>query len=103
MSIALRDARIVSDIIRPGLFTRDAFRPYLEERAERMRRLRIAGRLAATLRAEFGEAARERRARAVRRATIEKHLSPGPAVLIGSENVPAEAFETRTIESLLAP
>ena len=53
LSIALRDARIVSDIVRPGAFTREAFRPYLEERAERMRRLRITARLAATVRAEF--------------------------------------------------
>ena len=93
----------MSDIIRPGAFTRDALRPYLEERVERMRRLRIAARLAATLRAEFGKAARERRARVIRRATIEKHLSPGPAALIGTEKLPADAFESRTIESLLAP
>ena len=103
LSIALRDARIVSDIIRPGAFTRDAFQPYLEERAERMRRLRITARLAATLRAEFGQAARERRARVLRRATIEKHLSPGLAALIGPEKLPAEAFDSRTIDSLLAP
>jgi len=57
----------------------------------------------ATLRAEFGKAARERRVRVLRRATIEKHLSPGPAALIGPEKLPAEAFESRTIESLLAP
>ena len=68
-----------------------------------MRRLRITARLAATLWAEFGKAARERRARALRRATIEKHLWPGPAGLIGPEKLTAEAFDSRTIESLLAP
>jgi hypothetical protein len=40
--------------------------PYTEERAERMRSLRLCNALATTLRCEFGPEARARRRRAVR-------------------------------------
>lgn len=66
-----------------------------------MRRLRIAARLATMLRAEFGPAAR--RARALGRIRSGKWLSPIPAgVLRGPETLPAEAYEQRTIDALLA-
>jgi hypothetical protein len=68
-----------------------------------MRRLRITARLAATLRAEYGEEARLRRQRAGRRARIDKMLTPTPASIIGPEMLPAAAFEQSTIDALLAP
>ena len=77
--------------------------PYVEERLERMRRLRITASLAATLRAEYGEEARRRRQRAGRRARVDKMLSPIPAALVGPEKLPAAAFEQATIDALLAP
>ena len=64
LAIAVRDARLVSEIVLAGRFERAAFRPYVEERLERMRRLRIAARFATRLRVEFGPDARARRARA---------------------------------------
>ena len=102
LSIALRDVRLVSEIILAGGRDRSAFRDYAAERLERMRRLRIAMRLLSTLRVEFGAAARTRRQVAARRMIVEKMLSPAMAALLGPEALPAEAFEPATIEALLA-
>ncbi|MBV8168712.1 MAG: FAD-dependent monooxygenase [Alphaproteobacteria bacterium] len=103
LSIALRDVRLVSEILLAGKRDQASFRPYVEERIERMRRLRITARFAVLLRAQYGEEARLRRQRAARRMRIDKMLSPGPASLIGPEKLPAAAFEQRTIDALLAP
>jgi 2-polyprenyl-6-methoxyphenol hydroxylase-like FAD-dependent oxidoreductase len=100
-SITLRDVRIVHEIILDGDWRRSSFEPYVEERLERMRRLRVAARLATTLRVEFGPAAAGRRARAMRRTFADGWLSPYPAILAGPEALPAEAFEQRTIDALL--
>jgi 2-polyprenyl-6-methoxyphenol hydroxylase-like FAD-dependent oxidoreductase len=103
VSITARDVRLVSDILlsNKGSWTRDDFRPYVEERRERMRRLRIAGRLAAKVRVEFGPDARNRRARVAQRFAAGQ-LSPLPATLIGPERLPAEAYLPDTIEKLIA-
>ena len=101
LSIALRDVRLVSEaILADG---EELFSHYVEERLERMRRLRITARLAVTLRAEYGEEARRRRQRAGGRMRVAKMLSPGPAAIIGPEKLPAAAFEQATIDALLAP
>jgi 2-polyprenyl-6-methoxyphenol hydroxylase-like FAD-dependent oxidoreductase len=43
LSVALRDARMVRDVLLGGEdWSKEAFTPYVEERAERMRRLRFA-------------------------------------------------------------
>jgi 2-polyprenyl-6-methoxyphenol hydroxylase-like FAD-dependent oxidoreductase len=103
LSIALRDVRLVNEILGEAKAAgrEPDFRPYVAERAERMRRLRITARLATTLRVEFGQDARERRARAGKRLAAGA-LSPLPASLIGPERLPAEAFLPETIEQLLA-
>jgi 2-polyprenyl-6-methoxyphenol hydroxylase-like FAD-dependent oxidoreductase len=101
-SITLRDVRIVRDIILAGDWRPPSFEPYVEERLERMRRLRITARLATTLRVEFGPSAAVRRARALRRMFAEKRLSPLGTAMAGPEALPAEAFEQRTIDALLA-
>ena len=103
LSIALRDVRLVGEAILAGGRDRAAFRPYVEERLERMRRLRITASLTATLRAEYGEEARRRRQRAGRRMRVDRMLSPFPASLIGPEKLPAAAFDQATIDALLAP
>ena len=100
LSIALRDVRLVSEAILAGGRDPAAFRPYVEERLERMRRLRITASLSATLRAEFGEDARQRVGRRMRG---DRMLSPLPASLIGPEKLPAAAFDRATIDALLAP
>jgi 2-polyprenyl-6-methoxyphenol hydroxylase-like FAD-dependent oxidoreductase len=103
LSIALRDVRLVSETILDARREQEAFQHYVEERLERMRRLRITARLAVTLRAEYGEEARLRRLRAGHRARVDKMLSPAPASLVGPERLPAAAFEQTTIDALLAP
>lgn len=103
LSIAFRDVRLVGEALLAGGRSRDAFDDYVAERRERMRRLRVTGRLTSTLRAEFGEAARLRRRAVARRVAVEGRLSPALATLAGPETLPAEAFEQRTIDALLAP
>jgi 2-polyprenyl-6-methoxyphenol hydroxylase-like FAD-dependent oxidoreductase len=103
LSIALRDVRLVSEILRDARTAgrEPDFRPYVEERVERMRRLRITAQVATTLRVEFGPEARERRARVGKRVAAGQ-LAPLPASLIGPERLPAEAFLPETIDRLLA-
>jgi 2-polyprenyl-6-methoxyphenol hydroxylase-like FAD-dependent oxidoreductase len=101
-SITLRDVRIVQEIIRAGDWRPSSFKSYVEERLERMRRLRITARFATTLRVEFGPTAAARRARAMRRIFAERWMSPLGAVMAGPEALPSEAFEQRTIDAVLA-
>jgi 2-polyprenyl-6-methoxyphenol hydroxylase-like FAD-dependent oxidoreductase len=106
LSIALRDVRLVSEIILgaggSNALGQEAFQPYVDERRERMRRLRIAARFAATLRVEFGEEARLRRGRAQLRMR-ERMPSPLPATMMGPDRLPAACFEPAAVEALLAP
>jgi 2-polyprenyl-6-methoxyphenol hydroxylase-like FAD-dependent oxidoreductase len=103
LSIAARDVRMVSDILDSTKdWDRIDLAPYVDERRERMRRLRIAGRLSTKIRVEFGDDARERRARVSQRS-LERQLSPLPATLIGPERLPPEAYTPETIEKLIGP
>ncbi len=95
LSITYRDVRLVSDILKqtPAGSAPD-FRPYAEERTERMRRLRIASEMQATLDMEFGDAARARRRRYHEGSAADPTLGMhGVATLAGPEAVPAEIFE----------
>ncbi|MBV8400869.1 MAG: FAD-dependent monooxygenase [Acetobacteraceae bacterium] len=103
LAITLRDARILRDLILRGARKPDDFRPYVDERRERMRRLRIAAQFAAVLRVEFGPEAAERRARATRRALAEGWPSPMLASLTGPERLPSEAYAPESLAALLAP
>jgi 2-polyprenyl-6-methoxyphenol hydroxylase-like FAD-dependent oxidoreductase len=95
LSITYRDVRLVTDILKETpAGARPDFRPYAEERAERMRRLRIAADMQATLDMEFGEDARERRRRYHAGTAADPTLGMhGVAVLAGPEAVPADIFE----------
>jgi len=94
LSITYRDVRIVSDILKDTAeWSRADFTAYSEERRERMRRLRFAANLQATLDMEFGEEAKERRRR-YHEATA-KDMSVGLhgfAVMAGPEMAPPEIF-----------
>jgi 2-polyprenyl-6-methoxyphenol hydroxylase-like FAD-dependent oxidoreductase len=102
LSIALRDVRVVSDLLvgsedwsPAGLWL------YAEERAERMRRLRFCTAVATTLRGEFGAEARERRRRARARMEAVQELALWRrALLSGPETVPASAFDQSVYERL---
>ena len=102
LSIALRDVRVLSELV---LTSQDwspaALRPYVEERAERMRRLRFCNAVATTLRARFGPEGREQRRRAWQRMQAEPELGLWRrAYLAGPESVPASAFDERVYERL---
>lgn len=104
LSIALRDARMVAELLAPpeGL---DVARlaPYVEERGERMRRLRIAGSALARLHVEFGPEPRERRRRVNERVATQPLLGAlFGAFFLGPEWPPASAFAPARIARLLA-
>ena len=75
LSIALRDVRLVSEILREAKTAGQEpdFRPYVEERAERMRRLRITAQVVTTAPRRI----RSRSTRATRAS--RKALGGGPA------------------------
>lgn len=94
LSITYRDVRIVSDILKDSSGGRiPDFRPYAQERAERLRRLRFVGELQATLDMEFGEDARARRLSHYTRSATEPDVAAhGIAVLSGPDALPAQYF-----------
>lgn len=101
LSITYRDVRIVSDILKANEdwlkagedWGPQAFAPYGEERAERMRRLRFTASLQATIDMEFGEAAAARRLSLFERAAADPSLKMHSfAVMAGPEAVPAQMF-----------
>lgn len=104
LSISLRDVRVVGELLlgsddwRPALFA-----PYVEERAERMRRLRFAARLDSVIHAEFGPEAAARKLR-FREARLKNPLLglATAGVMIGPELVPAEAFTDEAWAELMA-
>jgi 2-polyprenyl-6-methoxyphenol hydroxylase-like FAD-dependent oxidoreductase len=103
LSSAYRDARLVSEIL---ISSRDwsagAFRPYAEERKERLRRLRCVAELTLGLFCEFGELGRSRRRRFFEESptnpTLLGHLI---ANLAGPESQPAEVFTSEHREFVL--
>ncbi len=105
LSVALRDVRVLSELLLAGEdWSPAALRPYGEERAERMRRLRFCNALMTTLRGEFGPDARERRRRARGLMQAEPELGLWRrGYLAGPESVPVSAFDERVYERLCAP
>jgi 2-polyprenyl-6-methoxyphenol hydroxylase-like FAD-dependent oxidoreductase len=104
LSIALRDVRIVTDILRGGSdWSTAAFVRYGEERRERMRRLRVTARIKTDLVATFTPAgAARRRAYNAIWQTDPVLAAPQVAPLVGPDNVPTELFSQPTIDRILA-
>ena len=94
LSITYRDVRIVSELLKSSVdWTPALFAPYAEERSERMRRLRFAAEITSTLDAEFGDAAKARRASYHARSAADPMLGAHVgAVIVGPEMLPPEAF-----------
>ena len=94
LSITYRDVRTVSDLLLGSDdWSTALFKPYAEERYERMRRLRFTASLVSELDAEFGDGPSERR------TSYHKRLKADPmlglhtfAVLAGPEAAPPEVF-----------
>jgi 2-polyprenyl-6-methoxyphenol hydroxylase-like FAD-dependent oxidoreductase len=103
LSITLRDARLVADILRS---TRNldatAFEPYAEERRERMRRLRSAAEFITALNARFQPEDVQRRQRAFRRIGEDPTRLSGMlgAIYAGPETSSPEVFTDAFRESL---
>lgn len=94
LSITYRDVRVVTDILSatPKGQAPD-FRPYAQERAERMRRLRFTAKLTSILDMEFGEEAARRRQQHFERKAQDPSLGMhGFAVMAGPETLPPEVF-----------
>lgn len=104
VSIALRDARLVSEVLfgSPS-WSASAFAGYVEERIERMRRLRLAAHVVTLLRVAFGTEAAGRRRRWLKRAAADPMvLAPRLAALVGPDRVGAEAFTDSAAERVLS-
>jgi menaquinone-9 beta-reductase len=103
LSITYRDVHIVRDLM---LGNRDwpaeTFRPYAEERRERMRRLRLTAWASSILNVEFGPHARERRLK-VREERARNNLPDLlPVAFVGPEVLPAELFSEMLLDRLRA-
>ena len=104
LSIALRDARIVRDLVLDGARTPDAFAPY---GAERMARMKRVGLIAEVLAATHAEDAENRAAR--RCYFAEKAAAADPevvgvvaGVLSGPETMPDELLRSDLVDRIRA-
>jgi 2-polyprenyl-6-methoxyphenol hydroxylase-like FAD-dependent oxidoreductase len=104
LAIALRDVRLVSALLAGAERIDTALlAPYIEERRERMRRLRVAVSALAQLRVEFAAEKKERRKRALARFATRPELAATFTILSnGPESGAAEAFTPQHIAELLA-
>ena len=104
LSIALRDARMVSDILLEASdWAPSAFSDWVDERRERMHRLRVAAHVATRLRCDFSEAGRLRRRKALDAMFTEPTvLAQVACTLMGPEVFPAEAFTDEAVAATLA-
>ena len=104
LSIAMRDAGMVADMLLASSdWTPAAFAPYAEERAERMRRLRLTADFICELRCTFTPQGAARRRQHTERMLQDPLLAaPLMTPLVGPETVPAEAFAPETLARLLA-
>lgn len=103
LSITYRDVRIVRDLMlenrewAPGMF-----RPYADERRERMRRLRTTAWSFSILNAEFGPQARARRIKFRQERARGNLVDIAPAAFVGPDAFPAEAFSEELLNRLRA-
>jgi 2-polyprenyl-6-methoxyphenol hydroxylase-like FAD-dependent oxidoreductase len=102
LSIALRDARVVRDLILDGARQGTAFAPYGEERSSRMERLRFIADVIAVAQAEDADNRSARRAMfAEKMAAMDPEIFP---LLLGAfagpETVPGELLDPGILERL---
>jgi 2-polyprenyl-6-methoxyphenol hydroxylase-like FAD-dependent oxidoreductase len=102
LSIAMRDARIVRDLVVDGARRPTDFAPYAAERTERMRRLRFgADLMSATQVEECDNRAARRQLIAEKMANLDPEIFP---ILIGlfagPETIPEELVDDRVIEGI---
>jgi 2-polyprenyl-6-methoxyphenol hydroxylase-like FAD-dependent oxidoreductase len=104
LSLAMRDVRQLSELLlATGDWTVAALRPYGQQRAERLRRMRRVSRTFAVLMTTFTADGRARRNRyytasGARREDVRLALG---AIHLGPDRLPTEAFSDQLHESLL--
>jgi len=99
LSIALRDARMVADIVRAG----GSFRGYADERRERMRRLRRAAEATTDLKATFTPKSPLRRRRYFELIPTDSELAGIRLTpILGPDVLPAEVYDEATRDRILA-
>ncbi|MCU0260208.1 MAG: hypothetical protein MUE78_04240, partial [Ilumatobacteraceae bacterium] len=103
LSVAMRDARMVADVLLGDDWSLEAFEPYVRERAERCRRLRMGAHVVTEMRCTFTPAGRQRR-EAFGAGMMTDPLSLGLMIslLAGPETAPDEAFTQDNVDRLLA-
>jgi 2-polyprenyl-6-methoxyphenol hydroxylase-like FAD-dependent oxidoreductase len=93
LSIAMRDARTVRDVLRGGGWSAEAFGEYATERQERMRRLRFVANTVAITEAEDADNREARRTKwGELQATVERAFLVLASAFGGPEIAPADAF-----------
>lgn len=104
LSIALRDARLVRDALRSSsAWSPQILKPYVDEREERMRRLRVSGAVRTAMNMTFTpEGAARRKAYAKAWPTDPVLAGSRLATFQGAFGVPDESFHPGTIQRLLA-
>lgn len=104
LSIAFRDARMVSELLLAGSdWTPQAFAGWVEERRDRMHRLLVAAHITSRLRCDFSEAGRNRRRKILdMRFTEPTVLAQIACTLLGPEIFPPEAFTEEAVAKTLA-
>lgn len=104
LSNALRDARIVAEILLNSSSWRpESFASYATERRERMRRLHFAAGLLGTLSVQFGPDAAARRRRAWdRMRKNQNYMVTLMCAMAGPDRVPDFGFSDFLVERLLA-
>jgi 2-polyprenyl-6-methoxyphenol hydroxylase-like FAD-dependent oxidoreductase len=104
LSIAMRDARMVRDLVLEGSRTADAFSPYGAERSERMERLRFVADVVAVTQAEDADNRSARRAFVTEKmASMSEDVFP---LLVGAfagpETIPAELLDPGLLDRIRA-
>jgi len=104
LSIAMRDARIVRDLVLAGACSSDAFAPYGDERADRMRRLRLVADVMVTGLVEDAPNRTERRAfMAESLATLAAPVFPLVlGMFAGPESIPDEVVDEAVLDVVRA-
>jgi 2-polyprenyl-6-methoxyphenol hydroxylase-like FAD-dependent oxidoreductase len=100
----MRDVRLVSEILfESSDWSPSAFRPYAEERRERMFRLRSCAALTTDLRINREPKTRARRSEFFQRIESDSLLAaPLLCAITGPQRAPAEAFAADNIDRILS-
>lgn len=103
LSSAFRDAQLVHEVLVENTeWNLEAFKLYVEERRERMRRLRLTGQQYSILRCEYTPEAHSRRQRALQRIAADPNVAlPLFAVFKGPFGLPDDAYQQPVWDRIL--